>query len=124
MKLSNLPTWEAIPRMDAIRLPKDKPLFSGFLPALQTVRLAQGRLEQRIALLRHVEAIRMYASAHGGKVPEKLSEVEVPLPADPFTGKPFRYEATDGIGHLRGGPPKGNENDPPYNLHYEIVIRK
>ncbi len=124
MKFSNLPTWEAIPRMDAIRLPKDRPLFSGFVAAFQKVRRAQGRLEQRIALLRHVEAIRMYAAAHEGQVPEKLSDVEVPLPVDPFTGRPFRYEVKDGVAHLRGSPPKGDEQNVAYNLHYEIVIRK
>ena len=54
----------------------------------------------------------------------ELDEVGVPLPADPFTGKPFRYEVTDGTAHLRGSPPKGNEKDPSFNLHYEITIRK
>jgi glutathione S-transferase len=84
--------------MDALAK-KERGLFRGFLPALQKVRRAQGRLEQRIALLRHVEAIRMYAAAHEGKVPPKLSDVDVPLPLDPFTGKPFRYEVIDGVAH-------------------------
>jgi hypothetical protein len=124
IKFSALPTWEAIPRMDALSTPKHRALFFGFLPALQKVRRAQGRLEQRIALLRHVEAIRLYAAAHGGKVPEKLADVDVPLPCDPFTGKAFRYEVIDGVAHVRGSPPKGDEKSPPYNLHYEIIIRK
>ena len=94
------------------------------MPALQKVRGAQGRLEQRIALLRHIEAIRMYAAAHEGKLPEKLSEIEVPLPVDAFTGKPFRYEVKDGTAHLRGSSPKGHEKNPAFNLHYEIIIRK
>lgn len=123
MKFSPLPTWEAVPRMDALAK-KERGLFRGFLPALQKVRRAQGRLEQRIALLRHVEAIRMYAAAHEGKVPPKLSDVDIPLPLDPFTGKPFRYEVIDGVAHLRGNPPKGDDKNVAYNLHYEIVIRK
>jgi hypothetical protein len=88
------------------------------------VRRAQGRLEQRIALLRHVEALRLYAAAHAGTLPEKLADVEVPLPVDPFTGKAFRYEVKDGVAHLRGSPPKGDEQNAAYNLHYEIIIRK
>lgn len=124
MKFINLPTWEAIPRLDACYIVKDRPLFGFILPAMQKIRRAQGRLEQRIALLRHVEALRMYAAAHAGKLPEKLAEIDVPLPADPFTGKPFRYELKDGVAHLRGSPPKGDENNPAYNLHYEITIRK
>lgn len=66
-------------------------LFTDLVPRVAEARRAQGRLEQRIALLRHIEAIRMFAAAHGGKLPEKLDGIGVPLPADPFTGKPFGY---------------------------------
>lgn len=124
MKFAVLPTWEALPRMDAADKKVKTSLFGGLAPAMNKVRRAQGRLEQRIALLRHVEAIRMYAAAHDGKVPAALSDVAVPLPVDPFTGKPFRYEVVDGVAHLRGTPPKGDEQNAAYNLHYEIIIRK
>lgn len=123
-KLLALPTWEAIPRLDAIRPPKTRPLFSEFLASYHKVRRAQGRLEQRIALLRHVEALRLYAAANGGKLPTKLADVDVPLPVDPFTGKPFRYEVIDNVAHIRGTPPKGDEQNVAYNLHYEISIRQ
>ena len=66
----------------------------------------------------------MYAAEHGGKLPEKLTDVAVPLPVDPFTGKPFRYAVEGSVAHLRGNPPRGGENVPVYNLHYEITIRK
>ena len=124
IKFLNLPTWEALAHLGAIPRPKDRALFDTFLSSYERVRRAQGRLEQRIALLRHVEALRLYAAAHGGKLPEKLADVGVPLPVDPFTGKPVRYEVTDGVAHLRGSPPKGEEQSPAYNLHYEITIRK
>lgn len=123
-KFSALPTWEAIPRMDAVFSGRSQALFGLFLPGLNKIRRAQGRLEQRLALLRHVEAIRMYAAAHGGKVPEKLADIDAPLPVDSFTGKPFRYEVIDGVAHVRGSAPKGDEKNPAYNLHYEIIIRK
>jgi hypothetical protein len=124
MKLVALPTWEAIPRLDAIKRPKMRSVFAGFLPGFDKVRRAQGRLEQRIALLRHVEALRLYAAAHSGELPEKLADIDVPLPLDPFTGKAFRYELKDGVAHLRGNPPKGDEGNAAYNQHYEITIRK
>ena len=123
MKLMILPTWEALKSLDEIQ-PSKKSLFSGFLGALDKVRRAQGRLEQRIALLRHVEALRLHAAGHNGNLPDKLTDIEVPLPVDPFSGKPFRYEVKDGAAHLRGSPPKGEEKTPVYNLHYEITIRK
>src|SRR5262249_57249884 len=59
MKLMNLPTWQ-VESLLAQTKPKQEPVLFDFLvPALNKVRRAQGRLEQRIALLRHVEAIRM-----------------------------------------------------------------
>jgi hypothetical protein len=81
-------------------------------------------LEQRIALLRHVEALRLYAAEHDGKLPEKLSDIDVPLPVDPFTGKSFVYKVEGETAHLRGTPPHGEEKTSFYNIHYEITIRK
>jgi hypothetical protein len=66
----------------------------------------------------------MFAAEHKGQLPEKLSDVSVPLPADPFTGKPFRYSLENGTAHLRGNPPKGLETVAVYNLHYQITISK
>ncbi len=63
-----------------------------FLPALGKVQARQNLLERNLAALRVVEAVRMYAAAHEGRLPEKLDDVtEVPLPDDPGTGKPFEY---------------------------------
>ena len=44
----------------------------------------------------------MYAAEHSGAFPAKLSDVAVPLPEDPFTGKPFLYEVSGKTAHLRG----------------------
>jgi hypothetical protein len=48
----------------------------------------------------------------------------VPLPVDPFTGKPFRYEVTGNTAHLRGTPPSGEEKVPAYNIHYAVTLQK
>jgi hypothetical protein len=95
-------------------------LFVDLLPDVRKARNAQAHLEQRIALLRHVEALRLYAAAHGGKLPGKLSECGVPLPDDLFTGKPFRYEADGAAAHLRGGSPKNDTRD----VHYHVTVQK
>jgi hypothetical protein len=124
MKYMTLPTWEALAGIDSLKAPKEPGLFDVFLSAVNRVRRAQGRLEQRIALLRHVEALRLYAAGHDGKLPAALADAGVPLPPDPFTGKPFRYETREGVAHLRGSPPKGEELNPVYNIHYEVTIRK
>jgi hypothetical protein len=125
-KVATLATWEyeACMNKAAVKPGKETGLLGAFVPAYWKVRRSQGRLEQRIALLRHVEALRMYAAGHDGKLPEKLDEIAVPLPVDPFTGKAFRYAKEGETAHLRGTPPSGENSNPAYNLHYEITIRK
>jgi hypothetical protein len=128
MKLMNLPTCQAVEKLtaaeQAAKNAKDKSFFYFLIPAVSKVRQAQGRLEQRLALLRCIEAIRMYAAEHNGKLPAKLADITVPLSDDPFTGKPFRYQLDGETAHLRGSPPKGQEMVPVYNLHYEITVQK
>jgi hypothetical protein len=124
MKLMNFPTWQ-FEDILAKRAPyKESSLLSQLAPAINKVRRAQGRMEQRIALLRHVEALRMYAAEHDGKLPEKLADIDVPLPVDPFSGKPFIYKVEGATAHLRGTPPRGEEKNFGFNIHYEITIRK
>jgi hypothetical protein len=125
MKLLNLPAWQMAALTDPAREDRaqEAALF-GFEPAVSKVRRAQARLEQRIALLRHVEALRLYAAGHDGALPAKLSEFSVPLPEDPFTGKPFGYEVTGNTAHFRGSPPPGEEKNPSFNIHYEVTVQK
>ena len=99
-------------------------LFADLLPDVVGIRRALGRLEQRVALLRHVEALRLYAAAHDGRLPATLADLPVPLPDDPFTGKPFHYQADGATAHLRGSPPQGDQKNPAFNVHYEVTIQK
>jgi hypothetical protein len=90
------------------------------LPAVQRVLFAPARVERKIAALRCIEAIRLYASANGGRLPAKLSDVtEVPVPVDPITGKPFEYRL-DGERAILTGPQVGAL---PNTSHYELTIR-
>src|SRR5205085_2382868 len=58
------------------------------LPAILKVNEAQTRTQRYFAGLRGAEALREYASAHGGKPPARWADItEVPLPTDPVTGK-------------------------------------
>jgi hypothetical protein len=124
IKLVNIPTAKALFLSEQLQKDNSDGLLTSFVPALHKVRLPQGRLDQRLALLRHVEALRMHAASHGGELPAALEEIEVPLPPDPFTGKAFRYELRDGTAHIRGTAPRGQERSAAFNLHYEITIRK
>jgi hypothetical protein len=112
MKLLALAPWE----IDTLGREenKDEGLFADFLPRVAGLRREAGRLAQRIAVLRHVEALRMYAAAHGGQLPEKLADVRLPLPVDPFTGEPFGYSVSGPTATLDAGSP---------GRRYEITIR-
>jgi hypothetical protein len=128
MKYMKLPAWQYGPLTEQIKPDTkksvwEKGLFDEFVPALVKVRWAQTRLEQRIALLRHVEALRLYAAEHDGKLPQTLAEIAVPLPDDPVTGKPFQYKLEGTTAHVRGTPPKGQEKNAGFNVHYEITVR-
>ena len=125
MKIANLPIWQAETLARRTKSPLPPALFADALvPGVAAVRPTQARLDQRIALLRHVEALRLYAAEHDGILPPKLSDCPVPLPDDPFTGKPFRYEVDGNTAHLRGTPPADEKDNPKYNVHYELTVRK
>ena len=48
--------------------------------------------DRRVAAFRCIEAVRLYAAAHDGKLPASLDEIkDTPIPFDPMDGKPFGY---------------------------------
>ena len=127
MKLMTLPFWQTDGQSQKAPATGDlsEELVRVFVDPLGLkVRKAQVRLQQRIALLRHVEAIRMYAAEHNGKLPAKLEVIGVPLPVDPVTGQPFRYNVDGPFAEVRGSPPRSETTNPAYNLRYVINIRK
>jgi hypothetical protein len=68
--------------------------------------IAQGVLvcknfERRVKFLQTIEALRDHASKHDGHFPQTLDELELPAPNDPFTEKPFLYEAMGDSATLR-----------------------
>jgi len=95
-------------------------LFAMLFPGLVSARPAEVRLDRRVAMLRIVEAVRIYAAGHDGKLPESLDAVkEVPIPLDPVTGEPFTLKIEGDVATLV--PP----NAPLMFLpDYRISIRK
>jgi hypothetical protein len=81
---------------------------------------AVGRTDRRIAALECVEALRLYA-AQNGKWPAALADViDVPVPADPMTGKPFEYSVQEDKAVLIAP----GKSDGPDALSYEVFLRK
>jgi hypothetical protein len=92
------------------------------LPGLNRIMEKQAAVERHLAALRVVEALRMYAAAHEGQLPDKLNDVtEAPLPDDPETGRPFEYHREGGaatlVSRVSGDPVPGT------GLRYRVTIR-
>jgi hypothetical protein len=128
-KGATLPYWQALPEFEKgeadlrkARANLEAMPFIYLLPAIQKVRQGLARLDRRIAALRCVEAVRIYAAAHDGKLPASLSEIkEVPIPVDPMSGSPFDYKL-EGDKALLNSP--GLEKDPYNAVRYELTLQR
>jgi hypothetical protein len=140
IKWNNVPYWQARPALLELetrygRRPRlagpDEPALPiayVFLANSGRIMYARTRVERRIAALRCVEAVRLHAAQHG-KLPASLDEIkEVPVPVDPYTGKPFEYTATGDHGELYAAAVApaipGRKPDPEQALYYEIVLHR
>jgi hypothetical protein len=106
VRWTHLPSWQAregLARADAAlqaraaKRDKAKPeeyhIVDLLLPAIGRVTEAYDSVDQRLAALQTIEAVRMHAAANAGKLPRTLDEITlVPLPLNPFTGKRADYE--------------------------------
>jgi hypothetical protein len=121
LKWTNVPAWQ-LPA-DLAKKPRAAP-FAELLPHFFKVVQAKLRSQQQVAMLCVAEGVRAHAADNGGKLPAALDAVKLPLPVDPVTGKPFRYELKGGTATIRGTPPPGREKEPGYNRVYEVTVRK
>jgi hypothetical protein len=131
-KWYGLPYWQARPGLERAEkeikrareeMTEGLPLASSLLPALGKIAIAQARTERRIAALRCIEAIRLYAATHDGKLPPSLDDItDVPIPTDPMTGKPFEYKADGNRATLHGTLPPAVPD--PYILKYELTLQR
>ncbi|HUY88638.1 MAG TPA: hypothetical protein VMV10_07885 [Pirellulales bacterium] len=112
LKWVSLPYWEAAPRLAAIEQEiaekyraKEILPFNIFLTPTAFIG-ANARSERNVAILRVIEAIRLYASSHDGRLPKNLNEiVDVPVPLDAFTGGPFLYRLDGDVATLEAPLP-------------------
>jgi hypothetical protein len=124
MKVLALAPWQIDALTDRGVRETGDGVFADFLPHVITDRLAQARLERRVALLRQMEALRLYAAEHDGRLPESLQQIQAPLPVDPFTGKPFAYRVDKATAQLCGPPPRGEESNSCFHIRYEVTMGK
>jgi hypothetical protein len=100
--------------------------FNAFIPATQKVFEARVRLDRRLAALRVIEAIRLYAAAHEGKLPAALNDItEVPIPVDPVSGRGFDYSVSGDRVILRESRlADGRPALLPDPFHYEVTLQR
>jgi len=80
-------------------------------------------MDSHLGVLQCAEAVRSYAAAHGGQLPENLSDITgVSLPADAMSGKPYVYRKTGATAAvLESAAPDGEEKA---QIRYFISVRK
>jgi hypothetical protein len=128
-KWMNVPYWQSYNRLDqgnmtSVEEKLANPLLTLFrflTPALNSARLATVRLDRQLDALQCIEAIRLYAAAHGGKLPASLEAItEAPVPVDPATGKPFDYKVDGDSATLSAPVPPGGPDHPSYAIRYTL----
>lgn len=93
-------------------------LASIMLPAVGKCYLRAAMRQRQIATLRVIEAIRLYAANHGGKLPESLDKIaDVPIPINAITGKPFPYRLEGNTAILEADGPANS-----YPRQYRLTL--
>jgi tetratricopeptide (TPR) repeat protein len=123
---SGLKTDEKIWQEDMGRIQSDWDVIAGVfannMPYFRWTFFAGTCRERDIAMLRCVEAIRLYAAGHKGALPKSLDDIaDVPIPLDPLYGRPFSYRIADGKTILESPAPPGENAR--WGTRYEITIR-
>lgn len=88
------------------------------LPAVTAVQNAQARCAQSVAALKTVEAIRIYATRNGGRLPQSLDELPLPAGIDPATGQLPGYQIDGESALLTWGAFSGQQD------RYRLSIAK
>jgi hypothetical protein len=105
--------------------PPTIPAGDQLLTRLDMILLARARIDRKLAALRCLEAIRLYAAGHGGKLPPTLDDIkDVPVPSDPVAGKPFRYRVAGGKATLYGPAPDKYPAHEGTVVHYELTLTR
>ena len=133
-KWTRLPYWVAYKHVEKSGRPGQAPLenpnpllamLQMLEPAMNAARVAEVRNERLLDTLRCIEAVRIYAAAHGGSLPPSLEAItEAPPPNDPGTGKPFEYRLDGDTATLSAPLPPGAPNHPSYMIRYELKLAR
>lgn len=129
-KWFSLPYWQGQPGLqraekrlrEALRGGKAE-LFTWFLPDLGKAYTQQAVLQQDFAAVQTIEAIRMYAATHDGRLPASLAELtDPPAPITPITGKTIEYKVKGNTFELNAPAPE--DWDASRGVRYIVTLTK
>lgn len=115
LKWHNLPYWQARKGMQKAQASfvkwhmtnRGNP-FTALIPVLSRAFFIRVKMDRRIAALRCIEAVRMFAARNKGRLPKRLAELtDTPVPIDPVTGKNFGYKVDGNTFTLDAPAPSG-----------------
>jgi len=95
--------------------------FSALISAMGAAKEAETRSQWMLVPLETCEALRIYAAAHNGQLPDHLSDIrEVPVPVNPYDDKPLEYHRDGNHAVLQAERGPINKQDWPWR--YEITM--
>ncbi len=129
LKWFGVPYWQARQGMAEAEETIDQATAQGLtqpfgilMPSMSRAAEVHTMLGQRIAALRTVAAVRHYAAIHGGQLPTSLEAIgELPIPIDPYTGKPFVYQLNGRTFTLTSGVELVEREDPPLRIRITVL---
>jgi len=126
-KWFGVPYWQAQAGLarateEFMRAPESNTnVLLAFVPAITRAYTSCVQADREIAAMQTIEAIRAYAAAHGGKLPQTLEDLteQSPAPIDPMTGANFDYTPGDGGFVLEAAPVADR---PETGLKYQVTL--
>jgi hypothetical protein len=141
MKWESFPDWEAYPHLQEVERKARQSREGGatgrdgnapavslvrvFMPGVPKLVASRGRIDRKVAALRCLEAVRLYAARNRGRLPASLGVIkEVPIPVDPIIGKDFGYHVEGDRARLYGPPPPSSGSNPGNTITYELILKR
>lgn len=123
-----LPYWQAAPHIEQAEKRFEDPVYrfraaplSMFLPNLGKAYARQVAMEQHLAAMQTLEAVRMHAAGHSGQLPPSLDAIDIaPVPRSPVTGQVLEYKVQGNTFTLIA--PSPHKGEPEAGIRYEVTL--
>jgi hypothetical protein len=130
-KWAELPRWQAWRGLEAAQAEVERAKSRGegaalleMMPDIAELTRSAAAVERRFAMLRTIEAIRLWMGENPGMAVTSLATISgTPLPIDPVTGGEFAYSMDSATGVLRGPAPGGSAAMRSEEMEYRVGFK-